>query len=91
MEILTPSLNLPGIEHMICRLKDAPLHKLRQTFIGEQICGSIFEKQIMLSYCLFQVFVAYEEGQLLIKNPAPEGGLPESYVNYSNFIQGGEC
>ena len=60
MEILTPSSNLPGIEHMICRL-----HKLRQTFIGEQICGSIFEKQ--LSNCLFQVFVAYEEGQLLIK------------------------
>ena len=67
MEILTPSLNLPGIEHRICRLKDAPLHKLRQTFIGEQICGSIFEKQFMLSNCLFQVFVAYEEGQLMIK------------------------
>ena len=67
MEILTPSLNLPGIEHMICRLKDAPLHKLRQTFIGEQICGSMFEKQFMLPNCLFQVFLAYEEGQLLIK------------------------
>ena len=68
MEILTPLLNLPGIEHIwICCLKDPPLHKLRQTFIGEQICGSMFEKQFMLPNCLFQVFVAYEEGQLMIK------------------------